>query len=220
MFKLEDNPIRGLSVFAGLLILAVLACNTQSSTPVPTRPPTNTPMPTKTAPPREPTRTLTAPETLPAGVPPTFTPAATFTPLPTFTPFRPTLAATITPSNTPTNTPQFQPTLRATSIVRATETITNAAPGALTFTFDISWRLSSENPAEAIATVTIYPSGGGGDYTYTWDEQPVENPFEYPWRLCKGNPSTLTVESADGQKAIEKYYERPPCPTPTAAGPP
>jgi len=220
MSKLRGFSIRGLSVFTGLLILAVLACSTQSSTPLPTRPPTNTPMPTKTLPPPDPTRTLTAPETLPAGVPPTFTPADTLTPLPTFTPFRPTLAPTITPSKTPSNTPQFQPTVKATGTVRATGTITNVAPGALTFTFDISWRLSSENPEEAIATVTIYPFGGGGDYSYTWDEQPVENPFEYPWRVCKGNPSTLTVESADGQIAIRKYFGRPPCPTPTAAGPP
>jgi hypothetical protein len=130
------------------------------------------------------------------------------------------LAATITPSNTPPNTPQLRPTLRATSTVKAAGTITVAVPGPLTFNFDITWRLSSEIPEEAIATVTVYPSGGEGDYTYTWDEQLVENPFEYPWRLCKGNPSTLTVESADGQIVIKKYFERPPCPTPTPTPPP
>jgi hypothetical protein len=215
MVKVKGISIRGLSVFVGLLILGVLACNTQSSTPAATRPPTNTPMPTNTLSPLEPTRTLTAPETLPAGVPPTFTPADTLTPLPTFTPFRPTLAATITPSNTPSNTPQFQLTLRATSTVRATGTITTEVPGPLTFTFEITWRLSSENPEKATATVAIHPKGGGGGYKYFLEGQLVGNPVEYDWVLCKGNPFNLIVESADGQRVSQNYFERPPCPTPT-----
>ena len=69
---------------------------------------------------------------------------------------------------------------------------------------------------EAIATVTIYPSGGGGDYEYFMGGQPVDGPiFEYTWRVCKANPQSLTVVSADGQSVTQSYYEQPPCPTPT-----
>ena len=205
--------VKGWGTFLGLLLLGVLACNTPSSTPSPTRPPTNTPVPTNTPNLLDPTRTLVAPETVPANIPPTFTPADTLTPLPTFTPFRPTLAATITPSSTPR--PQPQVTLRPTIAITSTATASSSEAGPLNFSFELSWRVSSEDPNEAIATVNIYPSGGGAGYKYTWDEQPVTNPFEYNWRVCKGNPSSLTVESADGQKVTKSYFERPPCPAPT-----
>ena len=218
MVKGMGIRVKGWSAFVGLLLLAILACSTPGSTPSPTRPPTNTPAPTNTAGPLDPTRTLTAPETLPANIPLTFTPAATLTSLPTFTPFRPTLAATITPSTTPG--PQPRPTLRPTRSVTGTPAAPPADSGPLSFTFDITWRISSDDPMEATATVNIFPSGGGGGYNYTWDEQPVKNPFEYNWRVCKGNPSSITVESADGQKVSQDYFERPPCPTPTIPPPP
>jgi hypothetical protein len=203
---------RWLGLFIGILFAGALACNAQSSTPTPTRPETLTPTDTSTPLPLDPSRTLAPPETLAAGLTITAAPEDSATTRPTFTPIQPTLAATVTPSGTPL----LLPTLRPTRSPVPAQTVISTVSGPLSFSYEISWRLSPDDPMEAIATVKIFASGGGGGYTYFRDGFEVEgSTFEYLWRVCKGNPGTLTVNSADGQSLSQTYFEDPPCPTPT-----
>lgn len=212
MVKAYNN--RWLGLFIGVLVAGVLACNAQSSTPTPPRPATSTPTNTSTSTPSpvDPTRTLSPPETLAAGLTITAAPQDLTTAQPTFTPIQPTLAATITSSEAPV----ILPTLRPTRLPVASVTVISTAGGPLSFSFEITWRLSPDDPSEAIATVKIFASGGGGNYKYYYDEFEAEgSEFEFSWRACEPSVRTLTVISADEQTESQKFYEIPPCPTPT-----
>jgi hypothetical protein len=206
---------RGWLLFV-LLLAGILACGAPEAGPTATQMPTDEPTSTFTPLPLDPSRTLAPPETLAAALTITAMPEQAGTPLPTFTPIEPTLAATLTPSSTPSSA---APTLRPTRTPTASGTkvsATGEAAGPLSFSSHFQWRLSENDPMEAIATVEIFASGGGGGYTYFRDGLEVEGSrFEYSWRACRANPGTLTVTSADGQSLDQTYFERPPCPTPT-----
>lgn len=178
----------------GLLMLATLACSVFG-----VNVPSATPEPVETVP-------AAATEALPTVTSlPTELPAPTATPLerPTFVPTptgettlpTPTLAATLT---RPPITGEFPP---------------------LTFVWQISWELVEDNPAMAIATITITAAGGDGEYTYYHDDILQEGPtFSYEWASCKPRPGSVRVDSGDGQTLREDYFERSPCPatlTPT-----
>jgi hypothetical protein len=120
----------------------------------------------------------------------------------------------MTPSLTPTTPPLATSTQAGTSEPTATESQGDLGP--LSFHYEIVWRLDPSDPMQSIATVTITASGGGGGYEYFWDTFPVDGPiFEYTWRSCYGDPHSITVTSADGQSVTVKYFQNPPCPTPT-----
>ncbi len=125
----------------------------------------------------------------------------------------PTLAATVTPSHTPTRRPN--PTVTQEGTVDPSATDSQPSTGPLTFHYQIDWRLNPSDPLESFATVTVTAAGGGGGYIYLWDEIEQDGPiWEYSWRSCKGDPHSITVNSADGQSVTVNYFENPPCPTP------
>ena len=68
---------------------------------------------------------------------------------------------------------------------------------------------------EAIATVTLKATGGGGGYKYFRDIDEVESIFEYVWATCRGNPITFRVTSASGESVEQALFFDPPCPTAT-----
>lgn len=197
------------------LVFAVLACNAPlglreeaaTATPEPTETATETNKATL-----EPAQTAApAIDTATAGKP-------TETPEPSATTAQPTLAPTHTaaPSHTPRPSHTPGPTSTRVAGHTATPEPTTGNDGPLSFTYQISWRLKNEGATQAIATVTIFATGGGGDYEYFRDEQQVDGSvFEYEWRTCQGNPGSLRVDSADGQSVRTDYFENPPCPTPT-----
>jgi hypothetical protein len=211
------RPFLYIFLLAGLS----LACNAplinSDATPTRERPrkeAADTPVPERPAVTSEPDATLGSPATVPVII---GTPAATGPPgSPPDTPtvVFPTLAPTVTPSNTPTRRPASTSTPDQTTTPSSTHVPGNDGP--LSFTFEIVWSPHPTNPLESIATVTVYPSGGGGGYEYYMGGIPVDGPtWQYAWRNCNGNPQSLTVTSADGQRVTENYYENPPCPTPS-----
>jgi hypothetical protein len=224
-----------LFLFVFLLAGLSLACNAPFSDtePSPTRelqgkedPDTQEPpAPSEPTLDSEPISTLGSPATVPVIIdtPKATQPQATSSDTPTVE--IPTLAATVTASNTPTRRPLPTRTREGSSTPSGTEI--PGSPGPLTFHYEIVWRLHPTDPSESIATVTVNAEGGGGGYRYymgcenTQESQclptdEVDGPiFEYMWRNCRGNPQSLTVTSADGQSVTVKYYENPPCPTPT-----
>jgi cytoskeletal protein RodZ len=197
-----------------LLMALALACNAPvGSNETPSPPPTNT--------------SASTPESDETSQPPTETPTAALeetaeatptsntppTSLPTFTPIQSTVSATVSPSETPFPLETTVPT--QTSIPTANASPTKAADtGPLNFTFSINWEVNSSNSAEAIATVSIVATGGGGDYQYFRDDLSVDGPvIRYTWSTCRANPGSLRVTSADGQSLKIDYFEQPPCPT-------
>jgi hypothetical protein len=197
------------TILLGLLLLGpTLACNLpvgQVATPSP--PSGTTSGPATSAP----TLTIGPAETLPFAVSSATPGAPDRSPRPTFTAINPTLAPTLAPSSTPRPRLTASPTPTAAG---GTATADNGGP--LSFDYNISWTLSAADPYVAVATVNIYPRGGGGDYEYYRDDLPVDGPtFQYRWVACRANPGSLRVDSADGQSARKDYFESPPCPTPT-----
>ena len=207
---------RPVLMLVSLLILVALACNApltgDEATVVPSEE-------EREATPAAPTATLGAPETLPPdleseeGETDEQQLTATDTP-----PAQPTLRPTTDASPTPRPLPTRTPTPRS-SAPTATSGPSNSGP--LDFDYNISWRLAPGNPLQAIATVEIRATGGGGGYEYYRDELPVDGPiFEYQWASCKSNPGSLRVDSADGQSVRKNYSVEPPCPTPTPTASP
>ena len=173
-----------------ILLLPILACNAPFLTPPPTIQPAPTFAPIRVEPLRDgsPTPTKTTAEQS------TNNPSATFTP-------RTTTAITPTAVETTTAPPT------------ETATATIVTEGPLSFTYRVDWRLNPNNGGQAFASVTITAIGGGGNYQYFRDEQPVSGPvFEYLWGSCAGNPGSFRVTSADGQTVKSDYFEHPPCP--------
>lgn len=120
------------------------------------------------------------------------------------------------PSTLPTFTPR--PNNTGNSSPAATLSAETATPtpavntgGPLNFSYTVSWRIDAAS-GNAIATVTITPSGGDGNYSYFRDELPVNGPvFEYRWATCTGNPGSFRVTSSDGQSKKIDYFEQTPC---------
>jgi hypothetical protein len=101
-----------------------------------------------------------------------------------------------------------------TLTVTATTTVTpTVSEGPLSLSYALIWTIDPNDPAEAIASVVLTASGGGGEYRFYRDEQPVDGPeFTYRWAACRANPGSFRVDSADGQSVRIDYYETPPCP--------
>ncbi len=205
---------RRLALMVAILALAALACNFQTSDPAeepsPTSPSTSTPAQSSTegenGPTARPSQTLAPPETLPANFATEASPG-TANPIPTFTPVQvPTLAETLTPTATAT---------RRATVTRSTVQPQGTASGPLAFDYSISWRLADASAKDAIATVIIKATGGGGGYRYFRDIDEVEAMFEYRWATCRGNPTTFKVTSASGESVEKTLFFNPPCPTAT-----
>ena len=206
---------RRMAFMVVILALAALACNFQTDESSEEPPPTSTSTSTRIDPANKseddstpgPTDTLPPPETLPANVAKASpSPSATQEPLSTAVDV-PTLAVTLTPTGTATRRPA------ATS---APVQPPSGSTGPLAFEYTISWRLADASALDAIATVTIEATGGGGDYRYYRDvEQEVEATFEYRWATCRRNPISFMVTSASGESVKEDISFDPPCPTAT-----
>jgi hypothetical protein len=205
---------RRLALMVIILALAALACNFQTGDlpeePSPTSTSTSTSVNSSTegeaGPTAGPSPTLAPPETLPANFATEASPL-TATLIPTFTPVQvPTLAQTLTPT--------------ATAMRRATATRSSVQPpgtasGPLAFDYSINWRLADASALQAIATVILTATGGGGGYRYYRDIDEVEATFEYIWATCRGNPTTFRVTSASGESVEQVVFFHPPCPTAT-----
>ena len=212
-----DNvtAFRRLALMVIVLTLAALACNFQTDTPTEEPLPTATDASTPEVPgdgtesevTAEPTETLPPPETLQAN-------AATEEPSPT-PPVDPTSTAADVPTLAITLTSTGTSTPKPTSTRAAVQPPPSNSTGPLTFEYLISWRLVDASAMQAIATVTIKATGGGGGYKYYRDIDEVESTFEYIWATCRGNPVTFKVTSASGESIEQSLFFNPPCPTAT-----
>ena len=172
------------------LLLLSLACNAPLLAPRPTIPP----------PPTADLNQRVSPTPQPIATATVGTAGNEGTSLPTFTP---------RPSNLPTRDPNL-PTLTPLP-PEATPSPSPESSGPLSFSYTVVWRLDNAS-GQAIATLTIYPTGGNGQYQYFRDELPVAGPqFEYRWAKCAGNPGSLRVTSADGQTLKQDYFSQSPC---------
>jgi len=150
---------------------------------------------------------------------PTWTPRPSETPFPTRTPLpSPTPTITLTPTPRPTDT-------RRPAVITPTRPAGGAPPGSggtpgapsnrigcgtpngrptngkLDVLWSIiGWRTSPSDPARAIGTMEILPSGGNDCYKYnflgrTYDYEPIE----FEMNKCGTMTGELIVTSADGQ---------------------
>lgn len=145
-------------------------------------------------------------------------------------PTRPLLTLVVTavdnqlpPTATLRSQPATQPppaaataTPRATLLVTVTLAATVATPDeseALSLDYDISWQLDPNDPNFALATVTLFVSGGDGNYTFFRDGKPTGGPqFVYRWGSCQDNPGIFRVDDGSGESAQLEYFEQAPCP--------
>lgn len=127
----------------------------------------------------------------------------------------------VLPTFTPVGTPNLNITLAGstpapTVTLAGTPGETGTPPpsqGDLSFTYQITWSISEQNPYLAVAQVTMQAQGGNGQYTYYHDDIRQDGPaFMYQWATCRGNPGSLRVDSSDGQSVRVNYFETPPCP--------
>lgn len=185
------------SLFLGMSIwfLTLLACNAPVGQATIPAPPTLITAPAATV-------TLA---TDPSAAAPTVTSAVNA--LPTFTP-----AGTPILNLTPVGaTPA--PTVTLPDAAAATGT-PPVSQGTLSFTYQIEWSVSEQNPYLADARVTMQAQGGNGQYTYYHDDIRQEGPvFIYQWATCRANPGSLRIDSSDGQSVRVNYFETPPCPS-------
>lgn len=218
-WRLVEVTLPGGGSFTGWVETRALTDVVPTDTAVPPTdtppPPTNTPPATPTHAPPPTATTPPSPTPTPSVTPsPTITTEPTITPTPSTTP-SPTATNTRWPTVTPTHTstPTAAPTQGATGTPTATP---SGGAGPLMISVSISWSLAPDNPDEAIASVSITATGGGGGYKYYRDDILQDGPqFTYRWRVCRANPVSFRVESADGQSVTENRFETPPCPTPT-----
>src|SRR5690606_28687792 len=83
----------------------------------------------------------------------------------------------------------------------------------LSFVYSIRWEIASDNPAVALATVSVTPEGGNGTYTIFHDgAQQAGNVFTFEWPTCETKSGTIGVTSGDGQSLTLDYLEMAPCP--------
>ena len=110
----------------------------------------------------------------------------------------------------PANTPGQATPASGTPSPAATA---ESAAGPLDFSYGVEWRLDPQDDNNAIASVTIYASGGGGNYTYYQDDSlRPGSQFEFEWRACKPYPGSFRVTSNDGQSVKKDVWEKAPCP--------
>lgn len=62
-----------------------------------------------------------------------------------------------------------------------------------------NWR-KSETRGDLIGTMTVYPTGGDGRYTYEFIGLRSTNTFDFRWRTCTVLVNSLRVWSGDGQR--------------------
>ena len=75
-----------------------------------------------------------------------------------------------------------------------------------------NWR-KSETPRDLIGTMTVYPSGGNGRYTYEFIGLRYTNTFDFRWRACATLVNSLRVWSGDGQRIdVPVWRDDLPCP--------
>jgi len=71
----------------------------------------------------------------------------------------------------------------------------------------------SETPRDLIGTMTIYPQGGDGHYTYEFIGLRYTNTFDFRWRACTTLVNSLRVWSGDGQQIdVPVWRTDLPCP--------
>jgi hypothetical protein len=65
----------------------------------------------------------------------------------------------------------------------------------------LTWRGAPDDPSQAIGTLRIWASGGGGCYRYNFfGRNYAHDPIEFKVPKCGGTPTDLIVTSADGQR--------------------
>jgi len=75
-----------------------------------------------------------------------------------------------------------------------------------------NWR-KSETPRDLTGTMTVYPSGGNGRYTYEFIGLRYTNTFDFRWRACTTLVNSLRVWSGDGQRIdVPVWRDDLPCP--------
>jgi hypothetical protein len=63
----------------------------------------------------------------------------------------------------------------------------------------LTWRGAPDDASQAIGTLQIWPSGGGGCYKYTFfGRNYAHTPIEFRMNKCGSVPTDLIVTSADG----------------------
>jgi hypothetical protein len=75
-----------------------------------------------------------------------------------------------------------------------------------------NWR-KTETPRDLTGTMTVYPSGGNGRYTYEFIGLRYTNTFDFRWRACTTLVNSLRVWSGDGQQIdVPVWRDDLPCP--------
>ena len=71
----------------------------------------------------------------------------------------------------------------------------------------------SETPRDLIGTMTVYPRGGNGRYTYEFIGLRYTDTFDFRWRACTTLVNSLRVWSGDGQQIdVPVWRDDLPCP--------
>ena len=71
----------------------------------------------------------------------------------------------------------------------------------------------SDTPRDLIGTMTVYPHGGDGHYTYEFIGLRYTNTFDFRWRACTTLVNSLRVWSGDGQQIdVPVWRTDLPCP--------
>ncbi len=75
-----------------------------------------------------------------------------------------------------------------------------------------NWR-KTETPRDLTGTMTVYPTGGNGRYTYEFIGLRYTNTFDFRWRACATLVNSLRVWSGDGQRIdVPVWRDDLPCP--------
>ena len=184
-----------LSLAIGLvmLIVASMACTIGGATAVPeaTQPPATPPSSTAA-----PINTKPAVATFPPVAPSTIPPTVPGEALPTDTP-------TPSPTPTPTTTPK-PPAASNTPALTGTS-------GPLSVKYEVV-SIKRKNGDQAVMTLRVIASGGGGGYRYYHEDVLQAGPiFEVAGTCNKPFNHTIKVTSADGQTVRVQYFEQGKC---------
>ena len=75
-----------------------------------------------------------------------------------------------------------------------------------------NWR-KTETPRDLTGTMTVYPTGGNGRYTYEFIGLRYTDTFDFRWRACATLVNSLRVWSGDGQRIdVPVWRDDLPCP--------
>jgi hypothetical protein len=115
-----------------------------------------------------------------------------------------TLAALVAPANT---------TFAATPEREARAAPARKVYPPLEVDFSIYGWHKSDTPRDLIGTMTVYPRGGDGHYTYEFIGLRYTNTFDFRWRACTTLVNSLRVWSGDGQRIdVPVWRDDLPCP--------